>query len=111
MLLSWPQIIHVSHAARITSGRWLQYNFYNVIHHKPLELHTRCPIENLNENWYYYCYDNYNNRPKLESRINSYTVYYQNKEPYMIYYPSNIKSGDCIVIRDEHPYNPDSIFC
>ncbi len=66
----------------------------------------------MSKNRYYYCYDNYIHMSQLESQKNNSTIYYENKEPYIVYYPSNIKSGDCIVIRDEHHnYKFEPILC
>lgn len=58
-LLSWPQVLHVSQATRLYTGKWLNYNFYKIHNTRPLIITTNSPIEHLEENWKYYCYNRY----------------------------------------------------
>jgi hypothetical protein len=58
-LLSWPTALHVTQTARIYPGRWLNYYSYKISNIEPLVLTTHSPIELLQENCKYYCYDKY----------------------------------------------------
>ncbi len=101
-LLSWPQIIHVSQAARLHSGKWLKYYFYNIQSVKPLEIHTHSPLQLLAENRYYYCYDN--NVRSIEKELSGNYIIFLDTELRTIYYPVALKSGDFMVIQDDsHP--------
>lgn len=66
-LLSWPNVLHVSQTARIYPGRWLNYYYYKISNIEPLVLTTHSPIELLQENCKYYCYDKYyrDKRPEI----------------------------------------------
>ena len=73
-LLSWPQVLHVFQAARLYPGQWHQYYFYKIKCVDPLVLTTNSPLELLQENCQYYCYDRYYRDPRLEPYGNSFTM-------------------------------------
>lgn len=73
-ILSWPQTIHAFQAARLYPGRWQNYYFYRINERQPLILTTYSPIELLQENSKYYCYDKYSRDKRLEDYGNSFEI-------------------------------------
>jgi hypothetical protein len=106
-LLSWPQIIHVFQAARLHPGKWLNYHFYKIKTRKPLILTTYSPIELLQENNQYYCYDRYYRDTLLENCKNCFEpVSIPNNdfnlgEETWCYIPKFAESTDIIVVRND----------
>ena len=80
-LLSWPQIIHVTHAARLYSGVWCNYNFYTIKSIDPLEISTWAPLQLLEKDRYYYCYESF------------YDYYIEERETPSCYYYCYIKKS------------------
>jgi hypothetical protein len=72
--LSWPQVLHVSHAARLSPGSWHNYYIYKLTHIRPHILTTNSPLELLQENWQFHCYDNYCRAAQLEAYGNEFTM-------------------------------------
>lgn len=102
--LSWLQVLHVSHAARLSPGRWHNYYFYKLIQVRPHILTTNSPLELLRENWQFHCYDKYYRDHRLEQFGNEFTLISINgKEPdFGIetwgYIPKNAVPNDIISI-------------
>jgi hypothetical protein len=57
--LTWPQVLHVSQAARVHPGCWKNYYFYRIQSRNPTTILTYSPIIHLQMNSPYYCYDKY----------------------------------------------------
>lgn len=105
-LLTWPQSLHAFQAARLYPGRWHHYYFYKVYNTQPLVLTTNSPLEFLQENCQYYCYDKYYRDTRLEQYGNQFElVSMTNKESEFaqenwVYIPKAIEINDIIVIRN-----------
>lgn len=102
--LSWPQLLQVYTLSRIYPGQWYHYNFYKVLNTKPIQLLTYSPINLLQENRQYYCYDKLIANKKLEHSGNtSELIKFKNSvDIKQIYYPTTILPNDIMVI---HEYN------
>jgi hypothetical protein len=106
-LLSWPQVIHVFQAARLHPRRWLNYYFYKINHVQPYVLTTNSPIELLQENCQYYCYDKYHRDQRLEVYGNRFEmISVANKESYFGvetwgYIPKVAGANDIILIHND----------
>ncbi len=103
-LLSWPQTIHVFQAARLHPGQWMNYYFYRIERVQPLVITTHSPIELLQENCQYYCYDKYYRDKRLEQYGNTFEmVSIANQEPVKtwVHIPKVAGATDIIVIRSD----------
>ena len=105
-LLSWPQIIHAFQAGRLYSGRWQNYYFYRVSRIQPIVITTHSPLEFLQENNQYYCYDKYIRNKNLEEFENireSVTLHNQEMDynENWIYVPKFVAAEDIIVIHND----------
>ena len=104
--LAWPQILHLSQLARLYPGRWQNYYMYRIIHNDQLMLKTYSPVELLQENRHYYCYNNcYNNYyryTRLETTGNKYqnSIINNNLETW-VYIPKFAEDNDIIVIKSD----------
>jgi hypothetical protein len=104
-LLTWSQTLHIFQAARLYPGRWLNYHFYKIKTRKPLILTTYSPIELLQENNQYYCYDKYYRDTRLENCENCFEpVSIPNNELNLgeetwCYVPKFAEATDIIVVR------------
>lgn len=103
-LLSWPQMLHAFQAGRLYTGRWQNYYFYRVSRVQPLVITTHSPLEFLQENNQYYCYEKYNRNKTLEGFENiCESVFLQNQEmdynETWIYVPKMINKNDIIVVQ------------
>jgi hypothetical protein len=102
--LSWPQVLHVSQAARLSPGRWHNYYLYKLTHVRPHILTTNSPLELLRENCQYYCYDKYHRDQRLEQFGNEFTMISINgkKADFGIetwgYIPKTVEPNDIISI-------------
>jgi hypothetical protein len=103
-LLTWPLTIHVSQAARIYPGKWHNYSFYLVkLTHPTIILHSYSPLEFLEENSPFYCYERYYRNESLELFGNKKVLAsiqnnkYSSTENY-IYVPKNIAINDIIAV-------------
>lgn len=74
VILSWPQVLHAFQAARLYQGRWYNYYFYKINRVQPYILTTHSPLEFLQENCQYYCYDKYYREKRLEQYGNAFTI-------------------------------------
>jgi hypothetical protein len=116
ILLSWPQVLHVAQAARLYPGRWQNYYFYRIKYTDPtLVLKTYSPIELLQENSKYYCYDRYNRDQQLEKFGNELKmVHIHNNQPTFsesyVYTPKNIDINDILVIQSDIPSGLPSLY-
>jgi hypothetical protein len=80
--LSWPQTLHLFQAARLYPGRWQNYYLYRIEIIEPVCLTTHSPIELLQENSKYYCYDKYSRDKRPEKFGNNFRlISVLNKEP------------------------------
>lgn len=70
-ILSWPSALHAFQASRLYPGRWHHYYFYKIQDINPLVLTTYSPIDLLQENCQYYCYDKYYRDKRLEQYGNT----------------------------------------
>jgi hypothetical protein len=106
-LLSWPQTIHVFQAARLHPGRWLNYYFYRIERVQPLVLTTHSPIEFLQENCQYYCYDRYYRDKRLETYGNTFVsanIHHKQLglgEETWVHIPKVAGATDIIVVRND----------
>jgi hypothetical protein len=104
-LLSWPTALHVAHTARIYPGRWLNYYSYKISNIQPLVITTHSPIELLQENCKYYCYDTYYRDKQPELFGNTFQIItISNQEPDFAkelwgYIPKVADINDIIVIK------------
>jgi hypothetical protein len=104
-LLGWPQSLHIVQIARLYLGPWQHYHYYRINSTSPLILTTNSPIEPLQENCHYYCYNSYlsmnpeliNNSFKRIWMINNKT--HIKSQPW-VYIPKDIEPNDIIVIQD-----------
>lgn len=106
-ILSWPSALHAFQAARLYPGRWHHYYLYKIQHINPLVLTTYSPIELLQENCQYYCYDKYYRDKRLEQYGNTFEmVSIANQEPDFgketwVHIPKVAGATDVIVIRND----------
>ena len=106
-ILSWPQVLHAFQVARVYPGRWHHFFFYKIQTIKPLILTTHSPIELLQENCKYYCYDKYYRDKRLEKYGNTVvSANIHNKqlglgEETWIYIPKIAEVDDIIVIKSD----------
>lgn len=104
-LLSLPQVFYIYQAAKLYPGRWQNYYFYHIKCINPtLVLKTYSPIELLQENSKYYCYDHYNRDERLEIFGNCIKmVHIHNSKPTFsesyVYAPKTIDINDILVIQ------------
>lgn len=107
-LLSWPQILHVSQAARLSRNSWLNYHFYKIQKTRPLIITTNSPIEYLEENCQYYLYENYYHNSELNYGNTYEHCSYINKNKLTeawIYIPKNTQYNDIIVLQHNNDGN------
>lgn len=102
-LLSWPLVIHISQAARLYPGRWHNYYLYRITNRYPIvTLKTYSPIEFLQENSSFFCYNEYQYIKKIEkcdnelSLLNSPSDESSTKET--IYIPKSADINDILVV-------------
>lgn len=104
-LLSWPHTLHAFQAARLYPGRWHHYYFYKIYCRQPLILTTHSPIEFLQENCQYYCYDKYYRDKRIEQFGNEFTLISINSKETNFdvetwgYIPKGAETNDIIVIQ------------
>ena len=100
-LLSCPQTLHVFQAARIYPGRWLNYYFYKVERVQPLVLTTYSPIDFLQENCQYYCYNKYYRDESYEKYGNRFEMVSVANQETWVHIPKNAGATDIIVVRND----------
>jgi hypothetical protein len=100
-LLSWPQVIHVFQGARLYPGRWLNYYFYKIEHVQPLVLTSYSPMEFLQENCQYYCYDKYYRDKRLEKYGNTRELVSDANQQIWVHIPKVAGATDIIVVRND----------
>lgn len=104
-ILSWPKTLHIFQESRIYTGRWNNYYFYRISDIKPLTIYSYSPMELLQENRKYYCYDQFYRDKRIEKIGNIYEkVYVSKKEhPFVkelsVNIPKTIEKDDIIVIK------------
>jgi len=114
-LISWPHGLHLFQAARMYPGRWHNYYLYRVRQTNPLEFITYSPINLLQENRQYYCYDRFYRDLRPEKLGNSLElVSVHNKtvsfgEELWVHIPKYIKVNDIIAINHTFPTGVPSI--
>ena len=86
-LLSWPQTLHVFQAARIYPG--------------PLVLTTYSPIDFLQENCQYYCYDKYYRDESCEKYGNRFEMVSVANQETWVHIPKNAGATDIIVVQND----------
>jgi hypothetical protein len=96
--LSWPQILHVSQAARLSPGHWHNYYLYKLTHVRPHIITTNSPLEFLLENCQYYCYHKYYRDQSLEVYGNEFTMISINDIKTWGYIPKTAEPNDIISI-------------
>lgn len=103
IFLSWPHVLHISHASRLYPGRWQNYYFYRISARNPTEIFTYSPIMLLRENREYYCYDHYYRDTSPEKLGNITEMTTINNKPaseLWVTIPKACKANDVIVIHD-----------
>jgi hypothetical protein len=115
-LLYLPQIVYYFRWAARHPGQLNNYHFYCIKNRSPLVLHTYSPLEFLQENNHYYCYDSFYRDTRLERSGNVFevvTVHNQptdfGKETY-VYIPKNAKNDDFILVKNDRPVGRPSIY-
>lgn len=107
--LIWPQLIHITQAARLYPGQWFNYHFFKVNDINPLKLISYSPISLLQENRQYYCYDKFYNKylHKIQNSYDMATVINQKPADNVtsIYFPNCVSPCDIIVIYDNNINN------
>jgi hypothetical protein len=111
-LLYLPQVVYAFRFGPLYPGRWNNYYFYYIKNRTPLVLHTYSPLELLQENNHYYCYDNFHRDTRLERSDNAFeivTVHNQpdnfGKETY-VSIPKNSMSDDILLVKIDKPRLP-----
>ena len=99
--MTWPQVLHLSQQARLYSGRWQNYYMYCINNFNPLMLKTYSPIELLQENRHYYCYNHFYRYTHLESIGNKYQNLIINNLETWVYIPKQAESNDIIVVKSD----------
>ena len=85
----------------------MNYYFYKINHVQPLVITTHSPIEFLQENCQYYCYDKYYRDKRLEQYGNTFEmVSIANQEPDFgketwVHIPKVAGATDVIVVRND----------
>ena len=113
-LLSWPQVLHVAHAATIYPGRWNNnYYFFRIKMRHPTQIITYSPISLLDKGRYYYCYDRfYRNRGpekvgNISESVDMYDLKTRSCQEKVISIPRDISSNDIILIyQDDYKIDP-----
>jgi hypothetical protein len=100
--MAWPQVLHLSQVARLYPGHWQNYYMYCVKHCDPLMLKTYSPIELLQVNRHYYCYNYFYKYTHLERSGNKYqnSIINNNLETW-VYIPKCAEDNDIIVIKSD----------
>jgi hypothetical protein len=104
-LLSWPIALHISQTSRIYPGKWFNYHYYKISNIHPLIINTYSPIELLQENCKYYCYNKYYRDKRSEIFHNTFKIVnnFNQKSDFgketWIYIPKIIEINDIIVIK------------
>jgi hypothetical protein len=111
IILSWPQMLHLSQRARIYSGKWNDYYFYKILQINPIIIHTYSPIELLQENIDYYCYNKYQRFKHLEefgNKVEIITINDNkiNSNKFYAYLPRTAVTNDVILIHMDNAISP-----
>jgi len=114
-LLSWTESLHIFQAARLYHGIFRNYNIYKINVIKPLILTTDSPIELLEENCQYYCYDRYYRNKYLEQFGNTFELASiinkkaEFEKETCVYIPKMAEVNNIIVIRNDIIYGYPNI--
>ena len=106
-ILSWPQVLHAFQVARVYPGQWHYYYFYKIQTINPLILTTHSPIELLQENCNYYCYDKYYRDKRFEKygnivvSANIHNKQIRLGEETWVYIPKMAEVDDIIVVQSD----------
>jgi hypothetical protein len=102
-LLTWPSPLYIFQASRIYNTQWFNYYFYKIDNIKPLHITTNSPIELLQHNYQYYCYDKYYRHKRLEQYDNTLElINIHNRHSLRklwIYIPKMVEMNDIIVLH------------
>jgi phosphatidate phosphatase APP1 len=107
VILNWPRRIHLFQAARLCAGDWNEYHLYRITNAEPFRYISKSPLQILETNRQYYCYDlmGYNKNMTRFGNKYSYII-----EPDVgkrrIFYPSTITAGDFIAVQKPETYIP-----
>ncbi len=104
--LSWPLSGTLYHLAHLYPGQWQNYHLYRVTLTIPtLILHTYSPIELLQENSSFYCYERFNRNNYLENFGNELVLtHIQNNNTFTkkyIYIPKTLYTNDILVVQSD----------
>ncbi len=101
--LAWPHVLHLSQQAYLYPGRWQNYYMYRVRQYNPLMIKTYSPIELLQENRHYYCFNHFHRYTRLERAGNKCenSIINNNLETW-VYIPKYAEKGDIIVIKTDN---------
>jgi hypothetical protein len=98
--LDWSQILYLSQRARLYPGRWQNYYLYRIRQCNPLILKTYSPVELLQENRYYYCFNHFHRYTRLERAGNKcINSIINNSLETWTYIPTCAKDNDIIVVK------------
>lgn len=98
--LSFSKFLYLSNAGRVYPGRWLDNYLYLVKSKQPNKIITYSPVDLLQENRNYYCYDKSGIYKRCESRKNVCEMTtINNKQELIIYIPKCVEPDDMILIH------------
>lgn len=105
--LSWPEVIHVSQAASLYPKLIRNLNFYKIKQINPLIIKSDSPIELLQYNRNYYCYNNYYRDKRIEAFGNLFEVIlnHNNKNTF-VFIPKYTQKNDVIVVNNDYLSSP-----
>ena len=125
ILISWPQRLHIFQQSRLYPGSWFnRYHIYRVQNIQPLTIRSYSPINLLQENRKYYCYNNFHRDEYTECFGNIYTPILMNAASnnnitIYTYIPKYIEDNDILYIYHVIPniikpylshYSPSLLF-
>jgi hypothetical protein len=105
ILLSWPQTLHLFQIARFYPGQWYNYHFYKISNIDPFFLVSHSPIQFLENNYKYYCYNKIYRNKQSEIFGNSFQIINISNNETWGYIPKNAEINDMIVIKKENTNN------
>jgi hypothetical protein len=112
-LLTWPQVLHVAHAATTYPGKWHNnYYFFQIKMRHPTHILTYSPFNLLDKDQSYYCYDRFyrNKGPEkignISESVNIFDLKNKSSEEKVITIPRDISPNDIILIYQNENSSP-----
>jgi hypothetical protein len=102
--LSSSKLFYLSNAGRVYPGRWMDNYLYLIKSKEPNKIITYSPVDLLQENRNYYCYNKSGIYKRCESRKNVCEMTtINNKQELIIYIPKCVEPDDMILIHSPVP--------